>query len=67
MQRLQHRSCQLLSTHTSSNNPIEPLLEPRDRIVLLDFVLETDSAMLVFTFGHSHTRSTHANVAVKEE
>ena len=51
-------------THTTDDT-VEPLLEPRDGLVLLDLVLETDSAVLVLLSGNSGTGSAHNNVAAE--
>jgi hypothetical protein len=47
----------------TTDDTVEPLLEPRDGLVLLDLVLETDSAVLVLLSGNSGTGSAHNNVA----
>jgi hypothetical protein len=47
----------------TTDDTVEPLLEPRDGLVLLDLVLETDSAVLVLLSGNSSTGSAHNNVA----
>lgn len=49
-------------THTTDDT-VEPLLEPRDSVILLNLVLETDSAVLVLPSGNSGTGSSHNNVA----
>lgn len=54
------------TTHTTDNS-VEPLLEPRHAVLLLDLVLESDSATLVLPSGNSHTGSAHDDVEVHTE
>jgi len=51
----------------STDDSVEPLLEPRNAVLLLDLVLGTDSSVLVLPSGNSHTGSAHDDVEVHTE
>jgi hypothetical protein len=51
----------------SSNDTVEPLLEPRDRVLPLHTVLEADTSRLLLAASDTHTRATHDDVAGRTE